>query len=410
MCSETNALGVQEIKVKPWYKMTELGVIPEDWSIFKLESLLLWSPKYWIWASAVDWSDEFYTYLRITDISIDWKFIKENKAWVDDINAVNYLLNDWELVFARTWASTWKTYLYNKDDWKLVYAWFLIKVKPNPKKLNSYFLYQYTKTSNYWNWIKVMSMRSWQPWINWNEYASLNLPVPNIEEQKLIAQTLSDTDELMNSLDELIVKKEKIKEWTMQELLTWKRRLPWFDWEWEIKKISDILDVTRWYVLSVNEMYQSKSELYKYPVYSSQTRNKWLTWYYKEYLYEDSITWTTDWANAWDVNYREWKFYCTNVCWVLKSNNWYANLCVAKALWMISKKYVSYIWNPKLMNNVVAGIELKLPPTIEEQKAIAEVLSDMDNEIENLKTKRDKYKKLKEWMMQELLTWKIRLV
>jgi restriction endonuclease S subunit len=71
--------------------------------------------------------------------------------------------------------------------------------------------------------------------------------------------------------------------------------------------------VTRGYVLAATLTEEKKSEEMKYPVYSSQTKDNGLMGYYKDYLYEDAITWTTDGANAGTVNFRAGKFYCTNV-------------------------------------------------------------------------------------------------
>ena len=149
---------------------------------------------------------------------------------------------------------------------------------------------------------------------------------------------------------------------------------------------------------------------YKYPVYSSQTKNNGLAGYYKHFLFENCITWTTDGANAGDVRYREGKFYCTNVCGVLENKVGYANPCIAAIFNSVSKKYVSYVGNPKLMNNVVADIEISIPKLIEEQNAISKVLSDMDSEIEILESQLTKYKNIKQGMMQNLLTGKIRLI
>lgn len=78
-----------------------------------------------------------------------------------------------------------------------------------------------------------------------------------------------------------------------------------------------------------------------------------------------------------------------------------------------NKYYLSFddwVKQTNLRKEDVLWCNLLLPPTIEEQKAISKVLSDLDIEIEVLKTKRDKYIKIKDWMMQELLTWKTRLV
>lgn len=93
-----------------------------------------------------------------------------------------------------------------------------------------------------------------------------------------------------------------------------------FDDAWEQRKVSELFRVTRGYVLAATQTETTKTDEKPYPVYSSQTKDKGLMGYYKDYLYEDAITWTTDGANAGTVNYRAGKFYCTNVCGVLLSN------------------------------------------------------------------------------------------
>lgn len=89
--------------------------------------------------------------------------------------------------------------------------------------------------------------------------------------------------------------------------------------------VSQLFKVTRGYVLAATQTETEKTDEKPYPVYSSQTKDKGLMGYYKDYLYEDAITWTTDGANAGTVNYRAGKFYCTNVCGVLLSNEVKAN-------------------------------------------------------------------------------------
>ena len=103
--------------------------------------------------------------------------------------------------------------------------------------------------------------------------------------------------------------------------------------------------------------------------------------YYKDYLYEDAITWTTDGANAGTVNYRAGKFYCTNVCGVLLSNEVTANQMIAEALNNVAKGYVSYVGNPKLMNNVMADIEIMMPTHAEEREKLSVFFRNLDNLI-----------------------------
>lgn len=232
---------------------------------------------------------------------------------------------------------------------------------------------------------------------------------PTIEEQQKIAEALSDVDKLIAALDKKIAKKKLIKQAAMQQLLTGKKRLQGFSEEWRVVKIKDIFEITRGYVLPMSKLSEIKNGKFQYPVYSSQTANNGIMGYYDDFLFEDSITWTTDGANAGEVNYRSGKFYCTNVCGVLSSTSGYANLCIASILNMCAKSYVSYIGNPKLMNNVMADIEIKIPETIQEQQAISKILSDMDEEILDLERKRDKHQLLKSGMMQKLLTGQIRI-
>jgi type I restriction enzyme S subunit len=160
-----------------------------------------------------------------------------------------------------------------------------------------------------------------------------------------------------------------------------KIRFPGFTDPWEQRKVKDIFKVTRGYVLAATETTDKKTDEMHYPVYSSQTKDNGLMGYYKDFLYENAITWTTDGANAGTVNYREGKFYCTNVCGVLLSDDGYANKMVSEALNNISWKHVSKVGNPKLMNNVMSEIVVSLPKTIEEQNIISDLLNRLDNLI-----------------------------
>jgi type I restriction enzyme S subunit len=134
-------------------------------------------------------------------------------------------LNQGDLVFARTGASVGKSYLYDTGDGQLVFAGFLIRVRPNPEVLVSAFLAAYVTTRSYWNWVRFMSMRSGQPGINGNEYAQLPIPLPSLPEQTAIAEVLSDMDAEIVALQQRLAKTRALKQGMMQELLTGKTRL-----------------------------------------------------------------------------------------------------------------------------------------------------------------------------------------
>ena len=216
-------------------------------------------------------------------------------------------------------------------------------------------------------------------------------------------------DALINALDALITKKRHIKQGTMQQLLTGKKRLPGFSGEWVTQELGGISKIVRGRVISHREIDASTSNLY--PVYSSQTLNNGVMGYIDTYMFEgDYVTWTTDGVNAGTAFYRNGKFNCTNVCGAIKPHDADARF-LACVLNIEMKKYVSTnLANPKLMSNVAKKVLVKLPKTKDEQFAISRIVADIDAEITALEQKRDKTKLIKQGMMQELLTGKTRLI
>ncbi|MFZ2451623.1 MAG: restriction endonuclease subunit S [Methylovulum miyakonense] len=143
--------------------------------------------------------------------------------------------------------------------------------------------------------------------------------------------------------------------------------------DWETKKINELFNIGRGRVISSIEIANNSG---KYPVYSSQSRNNGCMGYLDSFDFEgEYITWTTDGANAGTVFYRDGQFNCTNVCGTLKAKDSIEidHRFMAFQLSQFSKRHVSYIGNPKLMNGVIAEIEVKKPP-YPEQKTISAIL------------------------------------
>lgn len=224
--------------LQPGYKETEVGVLPVEWEVKRLGELLSTKPSYGINAAAVPYSPELPTYLRITDISEDGTFVSEGRTSVAHSSAAQYFLNDDQIVVARTGASTGKSYLYDRRDGKLVFAGFLIRVQPNPRRLLPTFLRAFIQTPAYWNWVATASVRSGQPGINSDQLSRLVIPLPPLEEQQAIAATLGAVDALLTEQRALLAKKRDLKQATQWALLTGKRRLPGFGGEWEESTIS----------------------------------------------------------------------------------------------------------------------------------------------------------------------------
>jgi type I restriction enzyme S subunit len=232
----------------------------------------------------------------------------------------------------------------------------------------------------------------------------LNLPTK--PEQQKIAAFLTAVDNKIEQLSKKQALLGEYKKGLMQQIFSQAIRFKADDGsdfpDWKENKVDEFMEVTRGQVLAVPEMRQVESEIFKYPVYSSQTKNNGLTGYYTDYLFEDCITWTTDGANAGDVNYRAGKFYCTNVCGVLRSKKGYANLCIAQILNSVSRRYVSYVGNPKLMNNVMEKIKISIPSSINEQTKIANFLSSVDSKIEEVGKQLDESKQFKKALLQKM--------
>ena len=207
--------------------------------------------------------------------------------------------------------------------------------------------------------------------ISKNKVMEIAVSLPSLDEQKMIGQYFSQLDNLitLHQREFAFLCKEKSK------------KFRYIKNAWEQRKVSELFKVTRGYVLAATLTEPAKTDEMPYPVYSSQTKDNGLMGYYKDYLYEDAITWTTDGANAGTVNYRAGKFYCTNVCGVLLSNEVTANQMIAEALNNVAKGYVSYVGNPKLMNNVMADIEIMIPTHAEEREKLSVFFRNLDNLI-----------------------------
>lgn len=235
---------------------------------------------------------------------------------------------------------------------------------------------------------------------------NLKLYKPSSEEQTKIASFLSAVDEKITQLTQKHQLLSQYKQSMMQNLFSQQIRFKADDGsefeEWKTVRVKDIFDVTRGQVLAVSQTISVSDKEYKFPVFSSQTKQNGLMGFYKKYLFEDAITWTTDGANAGEVNFRKGKFYCTNVCGVLKSEKGYANQCIAAILNRVTRKYVSYVGNPKLMNNVMSEIPITIPSNISEQTKIANFLSTIDQKIEVTAQQIEQAKQWKKGLLQQM--------
>ena len=193
---------------------------------------------------------------------------------------------------------------------------------------------------------------------------------PCLQEQKKIGKMLSLLDERIATQNKIIEDLKKLKSAISKKLLC--------NDKWTTYKIQDIAEIGRGRVISSVEIDRQKRPLY--PVYSSQTSNNGIMGYLDNYMFDgEYITWTTDGANAGTVFYRKGKFNCTNVCGTLKILPKFDCYFVSLVLQQATQKYVSSnLANPKLMNNTMASIKIRMP-NIETQKQLSKVFQTLDS-------------------------------
>ena len=157
-------------------------------------------------------------YIRITDIAeASSTYTDKDIVSPDGVLKDNYLVNDCDILLARTGASTGKSYLYKKSDGKLYYAGFLIRA--NVTTHDPYFVFSQLHTHRYWRWVSIMSARSGQPGINSQEYSSFPIYTTSIKEESKIAKLLSLLDDRIATQNKIIDKLQSLIKGIAQKIV-----------------------------------------------------------------------------------------------------------------------------------------------------------------------------------------------
>ena len=161
----------------------------KDWEIKKLGELTLDKMSYGTSSPSCEYDGET-RYIRITDINDKGEL---NEDFVSPISyEEKHVLQDGDIVFARTGATVGKAYCYNSSDEKYVYAGYLIRLRPNRKIVLPDYIFYYTKSKNYLDFISASQVAAAQPNVNAEKYSNLEIPLPPLEEQKRIVKILDE--------------------------------------------------------------------------------------------------------------------------------------------------------------------------------------------------------------------------
>ena len=175
--------------------------------------------EYGLNAAATEY-DGKHKYIRITDIDDSTHLFLQDDLTSPDIDfstADDYLLQEGDVLFARTGASVGKTYIYRRSDGDLYFAGFLIRAKIK-SDYDADFVFQNTLTDRYDSYIRITSQRSGQPGVNAQEYANFALSVPSLAEQKKIGAYFSHLDSLITLHQRKLEKLKNIKKACLEKM------------------------------------------------------------------------------------------------------------------------------------------------------------------------------------------------
>ncbi|PHI35071.1 hypothetical protein CBQ28_21515 [Pseudoalteromonas sp. GCY] len=440
------------------FKNTRFGFLPIDWDCLPLGELV---HDVAYGSSAKSSSDGSTPVLRMGNMQdgfIDWTDLVYTS---DELEIKKYKLEKNTVLFNRTNTVdlVGKAAIY-KGERPAIYAGYLIKINNKPELLNAEYLNYILNTYQIKSYNKlVLSVAVSQANINGQKLKTYPIPVPpNIEEQKAIANALSDVDALLTELEKLIAKKQTIKTATMQQLLTGKTRLPQFATytEGEKKgqqkgtKPSELGEIPEdWDVITIDEALSKKmiidqmdgnhGELYPKSHEFSQDGVPYVgaTDFYNGIIdyknckklplgrakkFKKGIALNGDILFAHNATVGPTTLVETEEDFIIISTTATYYRCDNEKLkntYLLSffksdlfVKQFSAVMSQSTRNQVPILAQRKFYiaiPSIEEQTAIAAILSDMDNEIQTLEQRLAKTRQIKQGMMQALLTGRIRL-
>lgn len=176
-------------------------------------------------AAAIAYSPSLPRYVRITDITDDGLLDPAARASIPEEQARDYILEEGDLLFARSGATVGKTYLYAETDGRCAHAGYVIRFKIDPAKALARFIFLFTQTSAYRAWVQRTLRQGAQPNINAEEYGSLAVPCPSLAAQRRVASALGASDERLRCEEAYLAKLKLQKQGLMQDLLTGRVRV-----------------------------------------------------------------------------------------------------------------------------------------------------------------------------------------
>lgn len=408
------------------YKKTEVGVIPEDWSVKPLSKI---SPKQSVGLvinpSSYFEDDGIVPMLVGSNIEpnkINWETAKRiSEASNAQISSSRLSVGD--LVTVRVGVPGITAVVPQELDGCNCASMMIVR---QDNSFNSNWLCYVMNSRVGLLQVEGVQYGTAQKQFNISDAVNFLYPVPSLAEQAAIAEALSDADALIASLEQLLTKKRHLKQGAMQQLLTGKQRLPGFSGEWEVKRLGEIADIRSGGTPSTTQSsFWDGDVLWCTPTditalsgykYLSDTNRKITDLGLKsssaEVIPPNSIVMTS----------RATIGECAINTVPISTNQGFKNFVPFDS---VDVEFLYYLLGTQKQGFIslcggstfleigktqLASFEVRLPATKDEQTAIATILSDMDAELATLEGKLAKAHAIKQGMMQELLTGRIRLI
>jgi len=401
--------------VKKEYKETEIGTLPVDWEVIDFEDCFELLPNNTLSRAELNYDFGEVRNVHYGDILVEIPSILDCSEYeLPFVNTNNIIKNprsflkNGDIIIADTAEDETvgkATEVYKIETKKVVSGLHTIACRPRvefePKWLGYFINHRiyHDQLLPYITGTKVSAISKGSI-----KLTKVVKPLP--EEQTAIVEAVDDINQLINSLERLIRKKKAIKKGVMQELLTGNKRLPEFSGEWVDKKLKDVYTVLTTGKLDANAM--SETGIYRFYTCAKSY------YFIDSYAFDDeALLISGNGENVGYIHYYKGKFNAYQRTYILMGfteDIFYIKYYLEKYLPERIEKEVHAGGTPYIKKDTISEMTIKLPSTIEEQKAISQILLNMDVEIELLQEKLNKYQKIKQGMLDELLTGKTRLI
>ncbi len=400
------------MSVPEGFKQTEVGVIPDDWKTHSIENLivpngLIRGPFGGSLKKSCFVSKGIKVYEQRNAIYKDEKigryYIEEQKY--NELKRFEVNANDFIVSCSGTIG---KIYQIPSGFEKGVINQALLKITIDTSKHSDQYFYQFFQWDNFQKRIIESTQGgAMKNLIGMSDFKKVLIPLPPTRaEQTAIAAALSDMDALVEGVEKLLEKKRRIKQGAMQELLRPKEG-------WKSKTLAYLINCLDSLRVPLNE-----SQRLKIKGNIPYCGANGIVDYIDDYLIDDKVILMAEDGGYFDEHdKRPIAYQVSGRCWVnnhahvLKAKEGYDQDFIFYSL--VHKDirfFLSSGTRSKLTKGEMLRIEINIPNDESAQMEVSQILSDMDNEIEQLETQLTKYRQLKTGMMQELLTGKKRLV